>query len=72
MSYKQQFINDYEAQINKPTLIAVVVKLPTGAKEVIVNHEQIETKYEYYLNTYNENMELKHNNEVKILSWLFA
>lgn len=40
--------------------------LPTGAKEVIINTEQIPSKIEYLLNAYDENMALRANPEIRM------
>lgn len=66
-TYKQT-ITDFGAV----TKIVVAVKLPTGATELIINTEQTESKYNYYLSAYDNDMCLKNNKEVQIVSWLFA
>lgn len=51
---------------NKPKFIVAAVSLPTGAVELITNTEQIESKIEYYLSAYDEEMRLKTKSEIFI------
>lgn len=52
--------------------MAIAVKLPSGATELIVNSEKIDSKIEYYNLAYTEKLELASNNDIKIIDWLFA
>ncbi len=69
MSLKMKFTKDYteKAIVN---LIVVAVQLPNGAVEVIQNHECLEDKYFYYLETYNEDMVMYKNPNIRILDWM--
>jgi antirestriction protein len=69
-SEKDLFLEEYEKH-EKISCMVIVIHLPTGAKEMIVNHSNIEGKMEYYKKAYNEKMELEQNNEVKIIGYLF-
>lgn len=48
----------------KPVYIVTAVKLPTGAIELAVNTSEIESKIDYILEAYDEDMRLKTNPEV--------
>ena len=54
----------------KIAFLAAVVALPTGAAELIVNHDAIKEKLEYYLNAYDDNMCLCANPKVQIVDVL--
>lgn len=69
MSLKMKFTQDYSQAI-KVHLIVVAVQLPSGAIEIITNHEDLENKYFYYLETYNEDMVMYKNPNIKIIDWM--
>lgn len=69
MSLKMKFTQDY-SQAVKVRLIVVAVQLPSGAIEIITNHEDLENKYFYYLETYNEDMVMYKNPNIKIVDWM--
>lgn len=48
----------------KPSYMVTAVKLPTGAIELAVNTENIESKIDYILDAYDDNMHLKANSEI--------
>jgi hypothetical protein len=48
-------------------VLITVVQVPTGAKEVIVNHEYIAEKVDYYMKAYDEQFRLKTNSDVRII-----
>ena len=48
-------------------LIVTVVKLPTGAKEVITNTEFLDEKIKYILDAYDDNLNLKTCPYIKLL-----
>lgn len=48
----------------KPKYIVTAVKLPTGAVELAVNTENIESKIDYILEAYDEDMHLKTNQDI--------
>ena len=64
-TFKFEYNNSLElfGEIKK---MVIAVKLPTGATEIIINTENIESKYEYYLTAYNDLMQLNNNTNVCI------
>lgn len=50
----------------KPTYIITAVKLPTGAIELAVNTDNIESKIDYILDAYDEDMCLKTNKDISM------
>jgi hypothetical protein len=74
MKLKEKFIDEAISKGNgKPTLgfdvLVTLVKLPTGAVEVITNTKKIDTKIEYLVNAYDDNFCLKANPEVQIVGY---
>jgi len=69
MSLKMKFTQDY-SQAVRIRVIVVAVQLPSGAIEIISNHEDLENKYMYYLETYDENMVMYKNPNIRILNWM--
>jgi hypothetical protein len=69
MDLKQQFEARLR-EVSTPKIITVAVKLPSGAIEVITNTEDTVTKAQYYLNTYDEDFCLKHNNAIQIVGFM--
>jgi hypothetical protein len=74
INIKKMFFDDYKSQIVKPEILVIVIEKDDLTKELIINHgaDVIFNKMSYYDNAYNDNLELKNNNQIKILSWLFA
>lgn len=53
--------------------VCVVVKLPNGQEEFIINgHTNFEDKLEYYQNAYNEDLTLKANPKIMIVDYTFG
>ncbi len=48
----------------EPQYIVTAVKLPTGAIEIVVNHDKITEKIDYILGAYDEEMHLKTNPDI--------
>lgn len=48
----------------KPHYMVTAVKLPTGAIELAVNTSDFESKIDYILNAYDEEMHLKTNTDI--------
>lgn len=69
MSLKMKFTQDYSEKV-QVNLIVVAVQLPNGAVEIIQNHECLEDKYFYYLETYDEDMVMYKNPNIRILNWM--
>ena len=72
MSAKSQFAMDYNAVSLSISVMIVVLQLPSGALEVIQNTQNLETKYLYYLETYDKNMVMYKNPDIKILKWIMV
>jgi hypothetical protein len=51
----------------EPKLIVTVVKLPTGALEVITNYQELKAKLDYILNAYDDNLCLKTCPQIKLM-----
>lgn len=69
MSSKHNFVEDYNKQI-RVRVIVVAIQLPSGAIEIITNYEDLENKYMYYLETYDENMIMYKNENIRIIDWI--
>lgn len=67
---KDKFVEDFK-KAGCVSTIVVVVLLPTGAKELIINNDHIANKFEYYCSAYDDNMKLRYNSDVSIENWLF-
>lgn len=52
--------------------LITVVELPTGAKELIINTENIETKITYLLNTYDDNMCMRNNSMISVVGLMLV
>lgn len=72
---KQFFEWDYEGKVRddgKIEQMIMAIRLPSGAIETIINTQNIDSKYEYYINAYNDSLELKTNPEVRIIDWMIV
>jgi len=69
MALKVKFTTDYTEKV-QVNLIVVAVQLPNGAIEIIQNHECLEDKYFYYLETYDEDMVMYKNPNIRIVGWI--
>ncbi len=70
---KEFFKDDIDSIIEKNGAIqflVVAVQRPTGAMEVIVNSQDLDDKIEYYMEAYDDDLQLKANNNVKIVNWM--
>lgn len=75
MPKKTRFIEDYQSRISnfiRVTKVVVAVKLPTGAIEIIINTDEISSKFDYYCQAYDEHMQLKTNPMISIVGWMFV
>ena len=68
-SRKMNFVRDYSEKI-KIKAIVVAVQLPSGAVEIITNYEDLENKYMYYLETYDSDMVMYKNENIRIINWM--
>lgn len=67
---KEKFVLDVFSSNKEFCVLTVAVKLPTGAIEVITNHQNIKEKIDYYLNTYDQEFKSKNNPEVQIVGYM--
>lgn len=74
MGLKQRFQKELLDWKHRPTpdVLVTAVKLPTGAVEVITNHQMLKEKIEYLNESYDEDFKLKRNNEVQIVGYIIA
>ena len=73
---RQQFLDTYNwlrqyANFNDCKLV-VAVKLPTGATEIIINTDNIETKCKYYVDAYDDHFCLETNPAVSIVGFMLV
>lgn len=74
MTLKERFIDETISKGNGVPVkgfdvLVTLVRLPSGAVEVITNTRQLETKIKYLIETYDENFKLKANPEVEIVGY---
>lgn len=65
---KQEFVDALNAKGDLGRL-EVLIKLPTGAIETIINTEDIAEKVSYYLNAYDDEMRLKAKPEIQMVGF---
>ena len=70
MNLKERFIEEVKA-VGTPQIISVAVK-PSGAIEIITNTQETVSKADYYINTYDEEFKLKHNNAIQIVGYMIV
>lgn len=68
---RKRFIREVKAA-TAPEVLVTVVQLPTGALEVITNHDKLASKIDYLLNAYDDNFVLKANPAVMIVGFVLA
>lgn len=69
MLSKMNFVQDYSEKV-RVRAIVVAIQLPSGAVEIITNYEDLENKYMYYLETYDSNMVMYKNENIRIINWM--
>lgn len=72
LTFKNKFVVEYELKKDNLKYIIVAVQLPSGANEIITNTEQLENKYKYYIDMYDDDFCLKNNNMVKIVNFMLV
>jgi hypothetical protein len=75
ITLKDQFLDQFrhsKSMFGEVKKMVVAVRLPTGATELIINTDQIESKVEYYKNAYDDDMKLKNNPAIEIVGCLFV
>ena len=70
-SKKHQFVKDYNSVVS-PSYIIVVVQVPSGAKETIINSTELDSKFAYYLETYDKDLVMYANMRIRILDWIIV
>lgn len=51
-------------------VVVTIVKLPSGALEVIVNTDNLNDKLNYIINAYDDDLKLKSNQDIAIVDYL--
>lgn len=71
MNKKQQLKQCFENALNyKIKYVAVLIKLPNDATELIINkHENCLEKLEYYQNAYDDDLKLNANKSIEIIDF---
>ena len=69
MLSKMNFVQDYSEKV-RVRAIVVAIQLPSGAVEIITNYEDLENKYMYYLETYDSDMVMYKNENIRIINWM--
>lgn len=73
MTRKEQFLRDFEENKQRKTVWVSVTVPDCPELEVISNpRENFEAKKAYYDKTYDDNLILKANPGIRIISWLFT
>lgn len=72
MSLKQRFTQEVIDLKQEPSVLVTAVKLPSGAIEVITNHQELEEKLKYIGKEYDHEFKLRRNNDVQIVGYLIA
>lgn len=70
---RQKFINTikkFDKELKPITLLVLAIKLQSGAIEIITNCQEINSKIQYIMKAYDDNMCLKTNTEIKILDFI--
>jgi hypothetical protein len=71
MTKKEKFDKEF-LKSSPVSKMVIAVKLPSGATELIINTENIIDKFLYYKNSYNDDLSLINNPEVKIINYMFV
>lgn len=73
MTRKQQFMSDFDSNKDRKTLW-VSVSVPECPEPEVINNPRanFESKRAYYDRAYDDNLILKVNPDIRILTWLFA
>ena len=69
MLSKMNFVQDYSEKV-RVRAIVVAIQLPSGAVEIITNYEDLENKYMYYLETYDSDLVMYKNENIRIIDWM--
>lgn len=63
-------IEKFDKEMLLMNVLVIAVMLPTGAIEIITNYQHINSKIRYILDNYDEHLQLKANNDIKILDFI--
>ena len=70
---KMKFLREFKQAISEgKTKYVVAVKLPTGATEIIINTELIETKMEYCDLAYDNDLKLLNCRDIELVGYMFC
>jgi hypothetical protein len=71
MSKKQKFVDEWN-EIPFPKVLVLLVKLPSGIVEVITSMFELPGKFEYILETYDKDLVMYNNTNIRIVDWAIA
>lgn len=70
---KAQFTSDYDlATITGISYIVIVIELPSKELELIINSKDLEEKFMYYLQTYDSDLVMYDNKNIRVVDWLIV
>lgn len=72
MTLKEKFESKYRNLNKEPEILIVVIKLPSGAKEVISNSSDLDNKVKYYLEMYDDQFRHNRDHNVKIIDFILV
>ncbi|QQO92471.1 hypothetical protein CPT_Machias_081 [Staphylococcus phage Machias] len=72
MTLKEKFESKYRNLNKEPEILIVVIKLPSGAKEVISNSSDLDNKVHYYLENYDDQFRHVRDKKVKIIDFILV
>jgi hypothetical protein len=67
---KRELIEKWGSLKNKLRLLIVVVLLPSGALETMINTEYLNDKFKYILDNYDGELRLIHNPNIQIVEYI--
>lgn len=67
---RKRFVERVEHSKFGRSVLIVVVHLPSGAYETIVNYDHIADKIDYYISAYDDDFKLKANPNIKIVEFI--
>lgn len=71
MSRKQKFVDEWN-EIPFPEALVLLIRLPSGAIEVVTDMYDLQYKFEYVLETYDKDLVMYSNSNIKIVDWAMA
>ena len=67
---KHELIEKWGSLKNELKLLIVVVKLPSGALETMINTEHLNDKLKYLIDNYNGDLKLINNPDIEIVEYI--